>query len=421
MTTVNGIKNPSKQIASKQTVSKQTIFLVIVGLSALSISLIYQPLPENFPQPWKYRFLSFWAHLFSKIGYLGEQVNLFDRIHVLRFLYYIAVGCFQIRDPQHHLKVYDRKILNISVRIYEPEEFAHEDKMPTVIHFHGGGWLLGCRETYDQVTYALANLTRALVISVEYRRVPEHYFPAALDDCTLITYELFRNAANYRIDVNRITLAGDSAGGNLALVITQSLLRDGFSPRAACLIYPALQFFDFTLPSYRLYLPRNILGVINEQNFLEVMSELTQSKIKVTRDVLFNNHTSAKDKKRLRPYVDAQKYLPISLPFDSDEEGDENLIQNLSFLISPKMSPLLVSDEELSKLPPIILFTTEYDILRDEGFIFAERLKSLNKTLYHHHFPTTFHGAHLLIHGPISFNIAYEMIEHIARKIHENL
>lgn len=183
----------------------------------------------------------------------------------------------------------------------------------------------------------------------------------------MITYELFRNAANYRIDVNRITLAGDSAGGNLALVITQALLRDGFKPRTACLIYPALQFFDFTLPSYRIYLPRNILGVINEENFLSVMSELSESKVKVTRDIFFNNHTSARDKKRLRPYLNAEKYLPISLPFDVEQEGNDKLISHLHFLISPKMSPLLVPDEDLLPLPPILLFTTEFDILRDEG------------------------------------------------------
>ena len=266
--------------------------------------------------------------------------------------------------------------------------------------------------------------------------MPEHPYPAALDDCTAVTYELFQHAARYRIDPNRIILAGDSAGGNLALVITQALLRDGFQPRATCLIYPVLQFFDFTLPSYRVYLPRNILGVINEDNFLALMSTITRSRTMVTSEILFNNHTSAKDKQRLRPFVNAEKYLPISLPFDSQQEGNEELIENLNFLISPKMSPLLVSDDELIKLPPIILFTTEIDILRDEGrtlglrtlnahvfrlgFIFAERLRALNKTLYHHHFPTAFHGAHLLLYGPLKFDIAYSMVEHMASKIREH-
>lgn len=55
------------------------------------------------------------------------------------------------------------------------------------------------------------------------------------------------------------------------------------------------------------------------------------------------------------------------------------------------------------------------------GLIFAERLRSLNQTFYHHHFPNTFHGSHLLLYGPLKFDIAYEMVEHIARKIRENL
>jgi arylacetamide deacetylase len=197
--------------------------------------------------------------------------------------------------------------------------------------------------------------------------VPEHPFPAALDDCASVTYELFRNAIKYRIDVDRIVLTGDSAGGNLALTTTQSLLRDGLTPRTICLLYPDLQFFDFTLPSYREYLPRNILGIINEDNFLSAMAELGQRKAKVTRDLLLNNHTSACDKRRLRPLLDADQHLTISLPFDIDQEGNQNMIPHLEFLVSPQISPLLVSDDELMQLPPVLLFTAEFDILRDEG------------------------------------------------------
>ena len=56
--------------------------------------------------------------------------------------------------------------MNVTVRMYEPEELVNVDKMPTIIHFHGGGFLLGSIDTYDQATYVLSNLTRALVISV---------------------------------------------------------------------------------------------------------------------------------------------------------------------------------------------------------------------------------------------------------------
>jgi acetyl esterase/lipase len=199
--------------------------------------------------------------------------------------------------------------------------------------------------------------------------VPEHSFSASVNDCTSVTHELFSNAINYRIDVNRIVLTGDSAGGSLALVTTQSLLKDGFKPRSTCLLYPALQFFDFTLPSYQEYLPRNILGIINEDNLLAAIFELSERKVKVTRDVLINNHTSACDKRRLRPLLDADRYLNISLPFDINQEGNQNLIPHLKCLVSSQISPLLISDDELAQLPPILLFTAEFDILRDEGML----------------------------------------------------
>ncbi|CAF1281353.1 unnamed protein product, partial [Didymodactylos carnosus] len=319
--------------------------------------------------------------------------------------------------------IYDVAVNNVSMRIYQPLEYGPEDLMPAIIHFHGGGFMVGCRETYDVVTYTIANQTRALVLSVEYRRVPEHGFPSALNDCMTIAYEIFRQPLKYQIDINRIALAGDSAGGNLALVITQYLLRDGYKPKLTCLMYPALQFLDFTLPSYQQYLPKDILGVINEEDFLYVISQLS-GRVLVTRDILRNNHTSIIHKQRLYPYLNPQKYLPKQYqqnlkPLIFDE--NPLMTKTLEYLITPDISPLLVSDDELKKLPPILLFTTEFDILRDEGFIFAERLKHLNKSLYHYHFKGSFHGAHILLHGPLKFDFAWTMIGKTTDAIKKNL
>ncbi len=78
-------------------------------------------------------------------------------------------------------------------------------------------------------------------------------------------------------------------------------------------MYPALQFFDFPLPSYQIYLPRNILDVINEENFLSMMSELGKSKVKVIQDILLNNRTLAKEKKRLHAFIDAASMMLIGI------------------------------------------------------------------------------------------------------------
>jgi len=393
-----------------KSVSKQKIFLIILSLSVLSVALVYQPLPDNFPQPWKYRFLSYWAHKVNELGFYCEHMNLFSRVSLVRNLHYLTFALFQIRSPDYHLKVYDTKISNIHVRIYEPEESINYEKKTTIIYFHGGGFFLGSIETYDQATYLLANLTRTTVIAVEYRLAPEHPFPSGLEDCLSVSKELFTNGMTYGINSNRIIISGDSAGGNLALVVSHLLINDGYKPYLISLLYPALQYFDFTLPSYRLYLKENILGVLNEKNFLLMLSLLTGNDISISKDILFNSHVSIEDKQQFYSFINPNKYL-----HQLNETKQE--IKNLKYLLSPLMSPLLVSDQQLIQLPPILLFTTEYDIVRDEGYIFASRLKSLNKTIYHHHFSNAFHGAHVFLYGPLRFEIAHHMIEHTAQII----
>ena len=204
-------------------------------------------------------------------------------------------------------------------------------------------------------------------LSFRYRLAPEHRFPSALNDCLSVSRELITNGMNYQINPERIILSGDSAGGNLALSVTQSLIQEGHKPYLLCLLYPSLQFFDFTLPSYRTYLKRNILGVLNEDNLVSMFSLLSDNDVHVTKDILFNSHTSSEDKRKLYSYIDPNKYLSIAHELIESPRRNESLIKNLKYLISPSMSPLLVPDQLLSLLPPVLLFTTEFDILRDEG------------------------------------------------------
>jgi arylacetamide deacetylase len=196
---------------------------------------------------------------------------------------------------------------------------------------------------------------------------PEHRFPSGLEDCLSVSRELFTNGDTYQINPNRIILSGDSAGGNLALVVSQSLIQDGYKPYLISLLYPSLQFLDFTLPSYLTYLKQNILGVLNENNLLLMMSLLSENDIPLTKDILLSSHVSIEDKKHLHPFMDPKKYLSITHELNVTNEGNESLIKNFKYLISPLMSPLLVSDEKLLQLPAVLLFTTEFDILRDEG------------------------------------------------------
>ncbi len=112
---------------------------------------------------------------------------------------------------------------DIRVRTYRPE-----DPRGTVVYFHGGGWMLGNLESVDAVCRALALASGATVASVDYRLVPEHRFPAAVDDAL---------AAVRALAGGRLAVAGDSAGGNLAAVAARRL-RDEVPLRLQALIYP---------------------------------------------------------------------------------------------------------------------------------------------------------------------------------------
>ena len=191
---------------------------------------------------------------------------------------------------------------------------------PAVLYFHGGGWVQGDLETHHGLCARLALRSGALVIALDYRLAPEHPFPAAVDDCMAAYRWLHAHAREIGVDPARIAVAGDSAGGNLAAVVSQQAALGG-DPLPACqaLIYPALDFALDT-PSHQ---------------------------------ELANGHIIPRD--RIEWY--ATQYLPA----DADR-------------LDPRAAPLRAAD--LSGQPPTLVVTAGFDPLRDEGHAYAERLRA---------------------------------------------
>jgi acetyl esterase/lipase len=113
--------------------------------------------------------------------------------------------------------------------------------LPALVFFHGGGWVVGDIESHDTVCRHLANRAGCVVVSVDYRLAPEHKFPAAVEDCFAATEWVADNASSLGVDAGRLAVGGDSAGGNLAAVVSL-MARDRDAPRISyqLLIYPAL-------------------------------------------------------------------------------------------------------------------------------------------------------------------------------------
>ena len=136
----------------------------------------------------------------------------------------------------------------LHARLYVSE--GAEAHPPLTVYFHGGGWVIGTLDTHDGTCRALANASKAAVLSVDYRLAPEHPFPVPLNDCYDATLWAAANAASLGVDGTKLAVAGDSAGGNLAAAVAL-MVRDRGGPTLAhqLLIYPVTDA-DFERPSY---------------------------------------------------------------------------------------------------------------------------------------------------------------------------
>jgi acetyl esterase len=222
-------------------------------------------------------------------------------------------------EPVAHIE--NRKIRgpggDLPIRIYRPRR---KGPLPGMVFFHGGGWVVGNVDTHDGLCRQLANGVEMVVVSVDYQLAPEHKYPAAFEDCYAATCWAAENARELGIDPKRLTVGGDSAGGNLAAAVALAA-RDRKTPSLAyqLLYYPVLDC-RFDTPSY----------VENANDYM-----LTREQM-----IWFWRQYVPRDEDRQQAYA----------------------------------SPLRAVD--LKGLPPALVITAEFDPLRDEG---EEYVRSLTE------------------------------------------
>jgi len=122
---------------------------------------------------------------------------------------------------------------------------------PVIVYYHGGGWVIATIDTYHASAQALAEQTGAVVVSVEYRKGPEHKFPTAHDDAFAAYQWALKNAASIKGDPKRVAVAGESAGGGLAAAVSMMARDKGVAlPKYQLLVYP-IAGYDMNTPSYQ--------------------------------------------------------------------------------------------------------------------------------------------------------------------------
>jgi acetyl esterase len=133
----------------------------------------------------------------------------------------------------------------IPIRVYTPRDSGGE-KLPVLVLYHGGGWVIGDLESHDNQCRYLANEADTIVVAVDYRLAPEHVFPAGVKDCVAATEWVLTNADSIGGDSSRVAVTGDSAGGNMAAVVALQL-KDKIIFQL--LVYPVTDFSDAVYPS----------------------------------------------------------------------------------------------------------------------------------------------------------------------------
>ncbi|MDE0245000.1 MAG: alpha/beta hydrolase [Gammaproteobacteria bacterium] len=230
----------------------------------------------------------------------------------------------------------------IPARFYRGSRAGAEadSKGKLVLFFHGGGWSVGDVDTYDGFVQRLCAETGAHYLSVDFRRAPEHKFPAAHEDCYEAALWACENSEALGIDPERIGAMGDSAGAALATAVSWQIARQtDYRVNALYLLYPFLDLRD----DHEAYASRITFG---DGNYLVGRAGLTAAK---------------------------QWYLNDDTPTED-----------------PLVSPMFIPD--LGLLPPTTIITSGHDPNLDEGRLFAEKLRESGVRVSATHFASAFHG-----------------------------
>lgn len=222
----------------------------------------------------------------------------------------------------------DRMIMGaageIPARVYTP---AGAGPFPVVVYFHGGGWVIADKQVYDGGARALSKEARAIVVSVDYRRSPEAKFPAAWDDALAAYKWTSANAGSINGDAKRIALAGESAGGNLAVAT-------------------AIAARDANLPA-----PTHVLAVYPVAQTGNMMT---------------------------RSYVDSATAKPLNKPMIG--WFVDKLVNSPADMTDPRLD---LVHAKLDGLPPVTIVNAQIDPLRDDGALLAAALKKAGVKVEH--------------------------------------
>lgn len=277
----------------------------------------------------------------------------------------IVGGAFASENPVPVANVIDETIDgpggDLALRIYIPDDVS--PPYGVSMFFHGGGFASGGLDSHDQLARALAANAGVAVVAVDYRLAPENPFPAAVEDALAATEWVAENAQSFEGDADRLAVAGDSAGGNLAAVVAQQV-SDDIELQYQVLAYPVTSF-DRDWPSA----DENAEGYFIEKPDM----------------AWFEDHY-----------------------FENESDKDD-----------VRASPILANS--FAGLPDASIVTGGFDPFRDEGIAYRDKLAEAGVNVNHYHYEDAIHAFLQMATDPFGFETSQAALDEIADDLHEAL
>lgn len=401
--------------------SRIAVLVAWVIFGGLLAQYLYTPFPENAKHPVKQRFSRAMVRVMHDVALIGSSLGLGSEVNITRRV--SELNTLFSREPDDGtLWVEDKVFDGVQVRVYTPRGLSVTPS-PALINIHGGGWAYLDIDGYDAFCRRVAKHANIVVISIDYRRAPEYPFPVPLDDCVTAVKYFISNAQKFNVDQNRIGLTGDSAGGNLAMATALRLQKEDVPKlKLLSLMYPTLQSFDLNLPSYLENPDRRSTSFCMKDTLIHCMQLYAFGNEPLTSAMIKNIHISKEDREKYSKYINMEmlpsKYRKerVTSEVAPTTSGTVKGVDTSIFL-NPYFSPLLASDDDLRKLPKTYVMTADIDALRDDGFLLANRMKTLGLELDHEHMEGLEHGFVLFFY----YKSSLDYIENYSTYLKKNL
>uniref|UniRef100_A0A1I7Y373 Arylacetamide deacetylase n=1 Tax=Steinernema glaseri TaxID=37863 RepID=A0A1I7Y373_9BILA len=403
------------------------VFLILCAFVLALVSVLHIPLPDGICDRLKLQLLEFLLRISNE--YLGDLVELLfgpvGRNYLTRFLVALPY-IFQSRPPKW-CTVRQETIAGVRCRVYLPSK-EMKKSTAALVFVHGGGWCIMRPNYYDGAMYSLMARIGMTIISIDYQLSPEVQYPVAVEECEAVVKALHAEKhAEFGFDPERIAVMGDSAGGNLTAVLAQRLRAENLNIiKRQILIYPVIHGFDFQSPSYQSYYRHyngtSLLNPYSMARFYLLYLGLPATRENL-RKITENRHLSRamrnspavaemlNHNQLPQEFLQKEDYEPKEAP-----EGDKELSERFEKLLEDSnLSPLVA--KELAGLPPAMVLTCGFDVLRDEGILYVRKLRKHGVATKWSHYPAAFHG---VLNMPVSSQ-RKQMLDDIAAYLRQNL